>query len=401
MKLDTILAEPEKSLQYMERLVNNGSPSNFSFKYITSHQTCPLYVSQYPMCILRDSSEKFMSYGDLSLDTCFKKNNYIYIHPDWKDVFNDLRIEETPLFAYPTSSSRTVRLSNSDVYIKMAYPGVLGRITRELRKEHIFSSIDVTSILNQLIQQKTAPVSLSFFPETGGKVYKSKHCEIGYVIRHTKPSGKRVNQIKALIPAFSLFSNDRVSQNDVPLIIQLLCIKDSPINYLLYELIYPIIDIYFFCIFNGGIQPEMHSQNFMIGIDSQFNIPSIILRDLESMDKDISIMRTYQLDNHLLSFPFKCISEKQYNYKIKHSFMYDHKLGEYFFDPLIKCVQQYGFANEGEIENAIKIYVKETYGNKLINFFPQNGLWYKFDNVLIDRNVSTRPYITNSNIKYR
>lgn len=401
MRIENVFAEPEKSLQYMERLVNDGSPSHFSFKFITSQETSPLFVSQFNMCVVKDFDDKFMSYGDLSTDNCFDGNRYIYIHPDWGYFVDGINIQKIDKVVYPTSSSRTVRMLNPDIYVKMAYPGILGRITRELRTEHIYSSIDITSILNLLIQRNDAPSSLSFFPEKGGRVYKSKYGEIGYVIRETKPAGKNTHRIQAIIPAFSLFSEDRGLQNSSPLIIQILNSKNSPKDYLLNELIYPIIDVYFFCVFSGGIQPEMHSQNFMVGIDSQFQISSIILRDLESMDKDISIMQKNKLNINLLSFPFKCISDNQYNYKIKHSFMFDHKLGEYFFDPLIRCVNQYGLVMEGEIEKAIKTYVRETQRQNLIDFFPDDGLWYKFENILIDRSVSTRPYISDSNIKYR
>ena len=214
------------------------------------------------------------------------------------------------------------------------------------------------------------------------------------------PVGRQCKNICALIPAFSLFSKDRLSE-DEPIIIQILKDKRDKDCFLLEQLIYTIIDCYFSCVFNGGIQPELHSQNFLIGIDGDLNIVSIVLRDLESADKDLTIMKQFGKVFHIQSKPYKCIEEQQYNYKIKHSFMYDHKLGEYFFDELLTCVQKYESIQIERMQDAIKKYVNQHYGILLKDFFPNNKLWYKFDNVLIDRAQENRPYISFPEPKYR
>ena len=90
------------------------------------------------------------------------------------------------------------------------------------------------------------------------------------------------------------------------------------------------------CVVLEGIVPEMHSQNVLFGFDNAWNIKSIVLRDLESHDKDITLMRRLGKMDRLRSYPFKCIEDNQYNYAIKHSFMFDHKLGEYFIAELFK-----------------------------------------------------------------
>lgn len=203
-----------------------------------------------------------------------------------------------------------------------------------------------------------------------------------------------------MIPAFSLFSKDR-ENDDLPLIIQILNYKNVGTAYILDQLIFPLIDCYFMCVFNGGIQLELHSQNFLIGFDENFNVVSFIIRDLESADKDLAIMN--QLGSPILiqSKPFKCINTQDYNYKIKHSFMFDHKFGEYFLDEFLYCLVRSRGIDIEKIQQQIKEYVNMKFGERLSDFFPEDGRWYKFARVLIDQTKSTRPYIACLNPKYR
>ena len=398
MKLKQILTYPESSLLYMERMVNDGSPSKFSFTYTTSKETCPLYVDRFFLCCTKGDETDFVTFGTCNYD--FFNSDLALLHPDWKKEKTQFPIIDTDILVVPTSSSRTVKLFEQNIYIKLAYPGVLGRITRELRTEHILSSIDITNAFINLIDSNLVPNTFAFFPEHYGKIFKKGNSDIGYVIRDGIPVGKQCKHICALIPAFSLFSLDRQFSDD-PIIIQILKHKKHKIDYLLEQIIYPIIDCYFSCVFNGGIQPELHSQNFLIGIDEDLNVVSIVLRDLESADKDLVIMRRLGFPSDIKNRPYKCIDKNQDNYLIKHSFMYDHKLGEYFFDELLKCVQKYDITHVEIIQSMIKGYVNCQYGPLLEGFFPVNGQWYKFENVLIDRTQNSRPYIGFSNPKYR
>lgn len=398
MKLEQILSFPESSLLYMERLVNDGSPSKFSFAYTTSLETCPLYVDKFFLCCTESDAKNFTKFGLCNYD--FFNANLILLHPDWKKEKTEFSVIDTDIQVIPTSSSRTVKIIGQEIYVKLFYPGVLGRITRELREEHILSSIDITNAFLKLIHTDSVPKTFSFFPEHCGKLFRQGKSNIGYVIREGVPVGRQSKQIFALIPAFSLFSVDRQASDD-PVIIQILEHKKDKISFLLEQLIYPIIDCYFSCVFNGGIQPELHAQNFLIGIDENLNVVSIVLRDLESADKDLLIMGQLGFPFDLKSQPYKCIDANQENYLIKHSFMYDHKLGEYFFDELLKCIQKYRVAQIETMQFKIKTYVNQQYGVLLKDFFPKNGLWYKFKNVLIDRTQTVRPYIGLSNPKYR
>lgn len=398
MKLEKIITDPAQALQYMERLVNNGSPSKFTFENMARKEYNPFFSNCFNLCYTTGVTDDFVIWGNEYPEIL--NNNVMLLHPEWKNCETEFEVLESDYLVTPTSSTRTVKVLGEDIYLKLYYPGILGRISRELTEKHILSSLDVTKCLSRLVDMELVPDVFSFFPENCGKLLRKNSREIGYVIRSAIPYGKKCKYIKYMIPAFSLFSKDR-ENDDLPLIIQILNYKNVGTAYILDQLIFPLIDCYFMCVFNGGIQLELHSQNFLIGFDENFNVVSFIIRDLESADKDLAIMN--QLGSPILiqSKPFKCINTQDYNYKIKHSFMFDHKFGEYFLDEFLYCLVRSRGIDIEKIQQQIKEYVNMKFGERLSDFFPEDGRWYKFARVLIDQTKSTRPYIACLNPKYR
>ena len=119
------------------------------------------------------------------------------------------------------------------------------------------------------------------------------------------------------------------------------------------------------------------------------------ITDLESVDKDITIRHGLDKDDFINDY--KCIKEEDYNYKIKHSFMFDHKLGEYFFGALINCLVKYKLVDAANIINKLRAYVHSNYSHIIKGYFPADGIWYKFENTEIDRSTPMRPYLQMQN----
>ena len=122
------------------------------------------------------------------------------------------------------------------------------------------------------------------------------------------------------------------------------------------------------------------------------SLVSIIARDLEAVDKDITIRENLSLNNNFLSYPHKCLEKNQYNYSIKHSFMFDHKIGEYILSPLVDFLfYTYGINKFNSYEK-----IKEIVHDHLVGlpegFFPSDYCWYKFDDVLVNQEIAFRPY---------
>lgn len=404
MLLNQIVSEPQKALIYLERYVNDGSPSGFTQINQTSYETSPVSDRDFfyldLLCVedlvetigvLPDFFEKFEHQG-------------IFIHPDMNRIYKkkNYNTKKSSIRVCPMSSSRTVKFLDFPGYVKLNYNGIIGRIDRSLTDKHVYSSLEMTDFLKKALR-KGIYHNLSFFPESGAKLYKSEEdgINIGMVYREEKAFGDKVNEIKYILPMFSLFAHDRKKSDDF-LLIQL--IRESgknPEEYFLNDLIFNIIDNYFKLLLNEGIQPEWHAQNLLLGIDSHHSIVSLIMRDLESIDIDQTLQESIGNCTNFKSYPYKYLNSSQYNYQIKHSFMYDFKIGEYVFTPIIKCVTEYFNLAQDKIEKKIKEYSKQYIEKLPKDFFPENNSWYSFDRVVIDRSISKRPYIKNEKVKYR
>ena len=406
VKINTILHDPQGSLDYMERYVNDGSPSGFTFVNSTSYDTCPnsekktfnLYRVIYPRewgitigvfpSVLKDSS--VTSFYDSLL-----------IHPDCVCYFDELEVKETDLCVVPTSSARTVRMLDFNYYLKLNYFGIIGRIKRNLTINHALASYEITNILNNLIKKEKYD-RLCFLPESSAKIILNpcEKVDAGIVVRDCQQVGKSASRIEYKIPFFSLFSTDKKMPSDKPLLIQLINLhREDPIDFILKEIIFPIIDCYFELIIDEGLEPEWHAQNLLLGLDKNMKIQSFIMRDLESIDVDEEMRLRAGKKTPLSFYPYKHINSNQYNYQIKHSFMYDFKLCKYLIEPIIICICKEYNLNLHEIINNVRFFANTKIESLPADFFPQD--WYSFKNVLINQERSARPYINNGPPIYR
>lgn len=397
MKLENIIKNPTEALDYMERLVNNGSPSGFTEINATSDKTNPFKSEGFYLKMI--SSGSLTVYGKLPEELC--ETEGLIVHPDWENHINNKKIiRDTALYVIPTSSFRTVKVLGKDYYIKLSYPGVIGRMRRDLEEKHLFSCIQMTQILNSLVCDEQVNKLFAFLPETAGAIISlGNGYSTGYIVRSANPVGKNTKNIAYVVPAFSLFGKDRKNTSDLEILNQILLYKKAGNDYLLSDMIQPLIDIYFDCLLKEGISAEMHSQNILFGFDKDWNVASIILRDLESIDKDITIRAAIGKSTFINSY--KTIKDSDYNYRIKHSFMFDHKLGEYLVEELIVCASKVKYVDENSLRKSIKEYTCNKYGEYFGELFPSDRKWYKFENVEINHDVPFRPYVALDNSTLR
>lgn len=111
---------------YMERYVNDGSPSGFSFTYSTSKQYSPKYGARsFELNLFR--TENIHLYGKNEHNIF---SNCIAIHPDDFDIFknrNDCQLLNKTVSAIPSSSPRTIltNLEGTPYFLKLHYSGIL------------------------------------------------------------------------------------------------------------------------------------------------------------------------------------------------------------------------------------------------------------------------------------
>lgn len=417
MKLEAILSYPESTLTYIERFVNDGSPSGFSVINSTSDQTSPFNLTPWFTPYVCISPKKFINtYGkipDLHIsNTNNSDNDWILVHPDMNKhsffqnkEFQLLRCEN--IKASPTSSGRTIQIINQIKrdYVKLHYDGILGRVHRGLPYKKAVSGPELSNYIIQNIDNSIIDDRISLLPETGAKIITNinldKDNEWGMTWRSAIPYCKDNNEVKFILPVYSLFSYDRLASYEPFLLEQLIDeLNIDPTKYILENIVFQIIDCYYELIIKIGIQPEWNAQNLLIGFNNNLKPVKFIMRDIESIDKDLTMMKLLGIDKTFESFPHKCIFEGQYNYQIKHSFMFDYKLGEYIIEPLLMFLNKLIGGDIDYLRDAVKAHASKYISKLPKNFFPENE-WYVFKRVIVDQSLSTRPYIAIPNPKYR
>lgn len=382
---------------YLERYVNNGSPSGFTDKNTTSEMTCPF-----------GSNKSFYLYGvnfetkDFVFDYGRKPDMFewdMLVHPDMIDLLPDVPKSKV-LKVSPTASSRTVRtIEGNDWFVKLAYKKMIGRIDRTINCCHALSSIEVSSLIEKSIEAQELPPSFYFLREPFARVINYKGDTWGVILRETRPYPYN-SQIKIQIPAFALFSQDRYHPEDESIIVQLIRFKNPEIieDYLLKQFLFPLYDCYFMLLIQCGLQLECHAQNCLFAFDNKMDVIGIVEKDAESIDKDIPLMERIGKINNITSLDYKCLHLSDYNYYIMHSFMFDFKLGKYLVSPIIEEVSHSFPIDINYLEEKIKDHNSQYIKMLPENFFPLS--WYDYANKVHDRN-KPRPYVAHGNPRYR
>lgn len=376
---------------YLERYVNDGSPSGYTFINNTSEGSRAFDSQEYIILYLIE----FFHEKDFSIGKVFNKinDNQILIHPDLKDCV----LESGDCFiagevkAIPLASGRTVYVPKYECFLKLEYNKMLGRIDRKITELTATHSINI----NQLFENEFPRIKkLFYFPETHARIFKfSNGNTIGMLCREFSVA-PNIDRSYVIIPAFSLFSKDINDINEPSILHQLLEREGNKEEFFLNSIILPTITLYFELILKFGLQIEGHAQNVCYVFTNK--IEGVAIRDFESIDKDLALGVEY---NHLFNADYKCIKVDSLDVAKRHSFMFDFKLGEYLLTPLINEAVKCG-CNQTVIEEAILNKV-EYYLHKLPqDFFPENE-WYSYPNTIIDRTTSKRPYIKGNNPKYR
>ena len=120
---------------YLEQRVNGGSPSGFSAKHRPNAAFDPALAHSFEMPLVRVPARWLIGFGEMPQSLSLKPDE-IAAHP--QDAWLCRRGTATRSIAcFPTASGRTVVVGDSDVvgvpwHLKLSYPGVLGRVRREM-----------------------------------------------------------------------------------------------------------------------------------------------------------------------------------------------------------------------------------------------------------------------------
>lgn len=414
MMLQSIKAEPLGALRYMERYVNDGSPSGFTELYKTSITTDPFGLTPwFHLYALRCSAETVSDFGAIPewVNTS-EGTPCLWIHPDMKDQLNahrskadaDLDLDERWRFI-PTSSARTVQFTTGGTadYVKLHYDALLGRVNRSLPFAKAIAGPELSGEISQAINGGALYPKLALLPEIGARVVHytgDPFSGWGMVWRSSTPIKSQSTSIRYLIPFFALFSVDRFASYQPPLLIQLIRERGvDAVSFVLDEIVSHVIACYFSLLTSLGLQVEWNAQNLLLGLDEDLRVTHVVMRDLGEVEKDLTLRQALGLPTDFRSDPYKCISKDgdRERYQIRHSFAFDFKLGEYIIEPLLRATAEHFGGGIEELRRSVRPIVRSRLADLPEDFFPDNE-WYYHDRILL---TGHRPYRVAPDPKYR
>jgi len=399
MNLQELIDAPNKSLRYLDRYVNDGSPSGFTEIMRSSFRTDPFsYNKDFFLYVINAGKSDIEIYGEHPINLPVSRDEFL-IHPDMvgHNDLHGLQLKHFKGFSVtPTSSSRTVQINDEKFndYIKLHYDGVLGRVNRKLSKYKAISGVEISNILTNAIQKSIFDTSIGIYREKFAKIYrtpreKNENNYWGMIWREGEPINNIGSKFTYIIPLFSFWSKDRRALDDESLGVQLHKVwGGASANMMLNSLMIPLIDAFFEPLIKLGLQNEYNSQNILIGLDENLNPDTIIFRDLMGVEKDIDLRNQLGLYNEFDSHQYKVISSLDTDYAVRHSFAFDCKVCHYVIKPLIDFASRNGIMKESIARKELKNRV-EFWAAKLPNDFYPKGKWYKHPNTLL---INSRIY---------
>ena len=405
MLLDQLARNAARGRRYLERYVNDGSPSGFSDLNRTSTLTDPfnlnpwfhLWRCQAPVQFFRSFGITEGTVWDYCEDDC------VLLHPDMSALphlqRDDICISMADSFRVaPTASSRTLQIVSrrSTDYLKHHYDGDVGRVGRSLPYQKAVAGIEISQDLHNAVADGRLPRSFAFLPESGMRCLEFPDAVdkagIGMIWREDRLIGQQVSECAHVWPLFSLFSTDRLSRMDDPILVQLIDRSGKePRQFLMDFLLNPLLEFNFSLISRLGYQVECNAQNIMVGLDCDLQVVAIVLRDLMRCEKDLPIRRQLGLPDTFLSAPYKCIDEDNDIYRIRHSFAFDFKFAHYLVVPLVDVVSQYYGIDRAALLAEVREHATTYLASLPDDYFPLDGLWYKHERILL---THERPYVS-------
>ncbi len=395
------------SYLYLERYVNSGSPSGFTDRFTTSTHTSAKSPTKHFQLYSVDLPDS-MTVQDFGDPPKLLRHRQMFVHPDMirDPLFSEcLRVDSSALLVSPTASARTVKITGDDGwYLKLNYKGRIGRVDRQIGISEARSAIEVSRAIAHHASRGALPPTFHFLKEVFARVASlptpgaTAVYEWGLVVRESVPFPLNP-AIVFLVPGFSLFARDERHPDHPTILAQLIEEQaKTPENFLFDDLLSPLFDAYFMLLLCGGLQLEAHAQNILFALDRNLIVVGVVARDAASIDKDISLMADLGLPNTFHAS--RSLHRGRENYQLVHSLMFDWKLGEYLVRPIIKEVSERFPLDVHRLRERLRARNRRYLDLLPPDFFPANGKWYSYANVLFDRN-GPRPYVANPTPTYR
>lgn len=345
--LDWLLSGPRSAvLVHLENYVNDGSPSGYSSVNAPPGEFVTSVDRPLSLPVIRPHDCEIIEQGRLSPDIPL---DALVAHPLTAGLLRNADrdfdvLGELP--AWSTAGGRTfLRADDMDGqggFLKLHYPGVLGRVRRELPLEKAMAGFEVSAELERELAAGTVG-GFALLREVGYRSALAGDGRSSWSFLERESRGFPAGRTEAvLVPAFALFSLDRSAPQDPPLLWQLhdsFARGSSAREWLLGTIIEPLIDTYLSATFGLGLMPEVNAQNLLFEVSAD-GVGRPVLRDMGRVEKLLHVRRERGLSGTFRSSPYKTLdlTLEQDGTQVRHSFSYDFKLGGYVLEPLLACL---------------------------------------------------------------
>lgn len=328
-------------LNFLERYVNDGSPTGLTFLHSSSDCTSPFYGTPgFVLPILWLEQHLVQSGGFVPDFLKHAETLGLPVHPDcWKFVCLKRRragtIHDTILVS-PTASARTVLYADYDypLYFKLHYPFVLGRFSAELRDHKLRLPVIISQALTVRNEQLD---EISFLPDIGWLEASDacqKPCDgkLGVLVRSAIPFN--CPPLDTVLPFFSLHARSHLGKDERSLLQSMTDDFEDKAQHIIDSILRPLISSFWNLVGKFGLWPEAHGQNILIGYEPTQSVGHVVWRDFQGFyrERDISkrlLGQEYEeVEYHLLPIQGEELLKKR-------SQLYDSYLGEYCLKPLL------------------------------------------------------------------
>lgn len=270
----------------------------------------------------------------------------------------------------PTSSTRTL-LTRGLKYNFMAKTDLDKRHFRFIRRLK-GSSVQHSIAINSDICLATETGDIPFYaylPETVGLVHGDMNTGSGVLYRELAPR-PLVKDPRILVPYFALYSRDRYSLEDTPLMFDIIerNSPNDPAGFFVDVIIGLVQDTWVYFVTNRALLPELHGQNTCLEINANGVPTRLVHRDFQSLYSDRerrSALALPQFKKHYAG------EEDGFTKKQQYSLVFDHFISNYMLARMVKVfVKLYPNYTFDDVARQIQMRFLGIRGNPL-EVFPE------------------------------
>lgn len=372
----------------LEQFINDGSPSGFTFKSIPPEYD-PRSQGEIAVPVVQVAGSELRSVGDLS--PVFGPGE-MPVHPAGLGI-PGLPEPHRFLTCSPTASVRTVatRVPSGVWHVKLSYPGVLGRVRRDLPWAKAVAGVENFEVIDR---ETGGDETFGVMPEVG---CRSLNTDVapnvnlpsapGFLLRAHASRSFRGSEVR-LLPAFSTFS--RLVE---PSLIAQYLSDQSDAGEALHELLLRLVDGYFTLICDSSIMLEVNAQNLLFELDSDERLRPVF-RDLSRGERLLHLAPPSRFEGSS-SGGYKTLDGRSdiKLAQIRHSFSFDFKLSGYVVRPLLLAsAPAVNAAQADRILGTIRKHVRSFWMEEkgLGRWFPSPGVSYGHERIVL---TGARPYV--------